>query len=363
MITWNQLATKESTELEKTKYFPLGTFWSTKWNVLENSLVATVTGRDILETMKNTPFNTSVIYYDKTLYQLFEIILQKYGLTADAYELDSALNNIVVPTAWFNRISYREALQKLVDYAPTRLFITREGKVKVVYIPKVIENTSVYTFSNSASIITREFPLAWSDIANYIEVYQKTWRLGNMETVYHDNEHIITIPASSFLTVTYTYEKSPVDNAQIDIQTDTGVVISNSEAYAWGMVVTYYNSNIDEASITEVTITGQVLTLVRSQLHIAQDDESIALDGQIKLQQPINHDFIQTAEYAQTLGALVLEIYKHTKYHAKLTTRGHVSLQLTDKVNIEGLTTDYMIIQQQLYWDGSLNSTIELKPL
>lgn len=345
------------------KWEMLGTFWTIHWNVPEDSMVAFVVARDSLELMRNTQFSTSIIYYDKSLYYLFETILRDYGLGIQDYEIDPELDDIILPIAWFNSGSHRAALQKLVDYAPVRLFITRLNKVRVLYVPNLAAAPSVYTFKDSTSIIAKEFPLAWIDSANYIEVKQKSWSLGPEQVVYANTQENLVIPTSEYVTTTYVYglDKVPVNNAAISIVAPVTVSVHTFEAYTWGAVVTYYNADIVDATVVEVSIVGKTLGLVNEITHIAKNDEAIAVDGFVKL--TIDHDFVQTSAYAQALANSTLGEYKNTKYHAKLDTRGHIALIPTDKVNIEGLTEDYMLIQQSLSWDGSLRSKIELKLL
>jgi hypothetical protein len=91
------------------EWHKLGVFWSTTWKAPFSEVNAYLTARDLLELLRNDTFTTSQLYVNYNLYQLFELVLTTYGLNSTQYYIDPLLKDIVLPYAWFERITYREA--------------------------------------------------------------------------------------------------------------------------------------------------------------------------------------------------------------------------------------------------------------
>ena len=129
---------------------------------------AHTTARDRLELLRLSDFTTSLVYENYSLYQLFQIVLDDAGLLPSDYVLDASLNSIVIPYAWFDRMSHREALQRLAQCAYIQVYCDRYGKVVVGPIdtsPQVYFN-----FDNDTNIYSKSYPITASEITNYVEV-------------------------------------------------------------------------------------------------------------------------------------------------------------------------------------------------
>ena len=336
----------------------LGTFWTTAWNVPEEALVATLTARDLLERMRSTLFYRSAVYENYTAYQLFEVILQDYGLLPQMYEIDALLQTISIPYAWWPRVSHRDALQQLASCLPVFVYVSRDNKIKVVHLQTLQGLASQYTFDKDKNVFSRQFPLAWSQIINYVEVTAKQRTVDIVENMYNDTI-VTTVPASDRITVTYVYKKCPVLNASLDITAPPEITVETFSEYAWGAIVTYYNTGLVDADISAVSISGQTLKVDSEIISTSKDDILIRDNGFEKAS--IAHDFIQTSAYADYLSALLLDMYKDSKYNAKLETRGHVSLAVGAATLLSDMPSKYVVVRQNLTWDGSLASTVETR--
>ena len=106
MATWHEVMYRQ-------EWVPLGTFWSLDWDSPDDTLEATVTARDRMELLRKSTYQTSQVLINKSLYELAEGVLQDAKLTSNEYIIDTDLQNIIIPYAWFNPVSHREALRRI----------------------------------------------------------------------------------------------------------------------------------------------------------------------------------------------------------------------------------------------------------
>ena len=128
MSSWEDIAYACAPDIE---YVPLGLFWSTEWRAPEDGVVATVTGRDRLELLRKTDFTSTRALQNTSLYDLAEIVLQDAGLSSDEYAIDEALRDIVVPWAWLEPASHREALRAIAEAGMATVYVDRDGVVRI----------------------------------------------------------------------------------------------------------------------------------------------------------------------------------------------------------------------------------------
>lgn len=336
------------------EWYSLGEFWTLDWHVPELDYYAETTGRDRLELMRQTEFTASEVYKNRSLYALAEIILQDYGLTADQYIVDPALQDIVIPYAWFDRITHREALQKVATAALARVYTDREGRVVI----RVFEPTAdpIFEFENS-NIFDKDQPLAWEDTINHVEVKSIPLQPGELEVMVQDTEGF-TVPAGSEVEQTYSFSTSPVvDVRQPEIETDGDVNIKEYTAYAWGIRIVVQNTGDSDAKVNSVVVQGRKLEQSGGKIAVARDELSIKEHGVQKL--TIENEFIQTVERAQAIANGILSVLKDPRHDLSLDARGNIALQLSDRVRAWG--EEYFIVRQELDWAGSLSAKIKAR--
>lgn len=342
----------------------MGVFWTTTWDIKKDSLVASLTARDRLELLRLTDFTTSILYVDYTLYDLFELVLLDAGLDSTEYDLDAALSGITIPYAWFEKMSHRDALQRLAGCAIIQVFCTKEGVIRV-NLNLDATPTVMVTFDDDINVYDSSYPLAVAEQVNYIEVSAQKWSVGANETLY-DSPEVLTLAAGAQVSRDYEFTNVPVVSIDTPIVTsDAGIVVIGSTQRAWGVTITYSNPTGTPLSVTHVKVTGTALKDDGQQTVVAQDAQLIRDDGKIKV--PINHDFIQTTVYAQSLADEILATYGAARYDVSLNNRGQVALRLGDKVLVndtrENLSVPYMVTRQNISWDGALSAVTEGKKL
>jgi len=341
------------------EWYPLGVFWTTSWSIPDQSVMIGLTARDRLELMRNTMFETSQVYTNYTLKQLFELVLQDYGLTTEEYYVDNSLDSIIIPYAWIDKVSHREALQRLAGCAQVSVFCDREGRVVVTSM--VPTDTVIYEFSEDVNVFNKNFPSLWLDIANYIEVISKTWGPGSSQVVLEDTE-VFTVPAGTQVTKVYEFSRVPVVNVQAPVITGgANTVVDSYQAYAWGISITFRNDGASDEQVTSVSVTGDPLEVKSKHVATAKDDQLIREDGELRVR--VEHDFIQSSSYAQQLANDLLNTYKVSRYDVVLESRGNIALDLLDKIKAPGPGSQtihqYAVIRQDIKWAGSLEATVE----
>ncbi|GGF88548.1 hypothetical protein [Paenibacillus abyssi] len=340
-------------------WYPLGTFWTTEWKAPTSGTYASTTARDRLELLKQKDFTVSTVYTDYSLYQLAEIVLQDFGIATSDYVIDPALQDVVIPYAWFERMSHRAALTKIAAAGLARLYCDRNGKIRMeVQRPT---GPAVFSFTEDETIYSADYPYAAGQTVNYIETESSPREIGAPGTVLRSIE-TITVPANGTVTKTFVFNKLPCLNVSAPVIVSSGAVtVQSFTAYAWGVDVTFANAEAVDHTITNVEATGQTLEVVGGTIAVAQDAPSIRDNG--KLAYNVANDFIQTTTRAQQISDNLIATYKDPRHDIEMDTRGHVSVQVGDKISAPafevGQTADYYIVRQNVKWNGALSATIK----
>ena len=335
-------------------WVPLGTFWSLDWDSPDDSLEATVTARDRMELLRKSTFQTSQVLQNKSLYELAEIVLQDAGLNSSEYIIDTDLQNIVVPYAWFNPISHREALRSIAEAGLAAAFQNRDGKIQIESF-LITGDEPVLEITEDDYFPPLRAPSRQDQVANEIIVDTQPLRPATTpEEVYRSNEPI-TIPASSTKTVTAFYNSPPVIEAVASLDNPpTGVSITDTTYYGWGASVKIQNTNTTNKQVTLV-IQGKPLTVQNKERAIARDEASILENGLLTYEFPAN-PLVQTLAQAQAIANTLLVSVKDPRRDIEVEWRGNPALLLGDRVTVKG--KDYHVIRQEIDWQGYLSARL-----
>jgi hypothetical protein len=345
------------------EWHQMGVYWTTEWKTPTGSLAAYATARDRLNLLEDTDFDSSDVYLNKSLAELFGIVFADAGLNADEYIIDTSLNNIIIPYAWFDKMSHREALQRLAGCALIKVYCNRTGQI--VAGPLSPTQNIMNRFLDDTNIFEKDFPLAWSSIVNYVEATTTKITVGATDTIFTTDEPI-SIPANSELTLTYNFDNVPCVNIQAPtITSDPEITIKSCATHCWGFDITLQNSAATSKNVTGIAATGQIITPQPGTTITCKNTTSINTDGKVKMS--IKHDFIQDAVYAQSLATNVLNQYSISRQDVMLNCKGDIAIQLEDKIGVETFTADqiqdYVTIRQEYKWNGYLEATTYAKKL
>jgi len=372
---WLGIDTEDTPE-----WVPLGTFWSLDWDAPDDTLEATVTARDRMELLRKGTYQDDQVQQNVSLYTLAEQVLQDAGLYSSEYSIDTALQSIIIPYAWFNPVSHREALRLIAEAALAVAYADRDGKIRITTeeatsddiegtwflqgAPFTAETTApdVYGIGPDDYFSPLRTPSKQDEVANEVIVTTQPLRPAMAaEEVYRSNEPI-TIPASSTKTITACYNQPPVIEAEADLDSPpAGVSISEVTYYGWGAEVTILNTNGTDQEAT-IVITGKPLTVQNKERAMARDDASIIDNGVLRYEFPDNA-LVQTLIQAQDIADSLLASVKDPRRDIEINWRGNPALELGDIVSI---VTDaehdrrsvYSIIRQEIKWAGALSARL-----
>ncbi len=358
-MTWNKalgtdLAFRLDAPIYKDEWVPLGTFWSLDWDSPDDTLEATVTARDRMELLRKGTYQTSQVQQNKSLYELAELVLQDAGLNSSEYIIDTDLQNIIIPYAWFNPVSHREALRRIAEAGLAAAFQNRDGKIQIESW-LITGDEPVLEITEDDYFPPLRAPSRQDQVANEIIVDTQPLRPATAaEEVYRSNEPI-TIPASTTKTITAFYNKTPVIEAAASLDSPpAGVSIVDATYYGWGAAVKVQNTNATDTQVTLV-IQGKPLSVQNKERAIARDEASILENGVLRYEFPAN-PLVQTLAQAQAIANTLLASVKEPRRDIEVDWRGNPALLLGDRVTVKG--KDYHVIRQELDWRGYLRSRL-----
>jgi Domain of unknown function (DUF2341) len=338
-------------------YEPLGVFWSQDWSTPQDGVYAEVVGFDRLEAFRDLEFYSSQIYTDYTLSQLAVVVLTYAGLVAAEYEIHADLEAITVPYAWFGRTTVRDALVEIAEACSGTVFTDRDGKV--VITPYVNETLPLYTLTQKR-YFSKDTPLAFSEIVNYVEV-RATPRTPSAEQEIFSDAETLAVPAGEMITVFCIFNTDdPCDDVQTADFTQSGadIHIETQTDYTWATELVFHNSGGTSQNVTGITIDGKILEKAGEKIAVAQDADSIRLNGKQALTTPIENSFIQTKARAQTIADGILAAYKDPRKDVVVQARGYTMSRLGERMTVQSqdgtTSTDYTITRQSILFDGGL---------
>lgn len=335
------------------EFVPLGTFWSGDWNVPEQDVYAQTTGRDRLEMLRKSTYSNSQVQVNQTLYNLSIAVLEDAGLTSDEYFVDIELQQYLVPYSYFENQSHREALRKIAEACLGQCYCDREGVVRIEGPSFLLSQfVSVDTLTRD-DYFSKDNPVKWSEVANYIEVETQPLRPDILQEVYKSNEPV-KITAGETKSITAFYNSTPCIDATVSL-TGTGTIQSTTY-YAWGANVKVYSS---AAGSFEMAINAQPLKILNKDKVVRQDADSIIDMGTIKYTFPAN-PLVQTASVAETIANNLLAYYKDPRRDVDIDWRGNTAMLLGDRITVtdKNEQNDYYVVKQELEFNGALRAKL-----
>lgn len=338
-------------EDETEEMVPLGTYWSTEWQAPENEVIATVTGRDRMELLRKSTYQTSQVLQNKTLAELAEIVLQDTGLTIGEYDIDPALQGIVVPYAWFEPVSHREALRLIAEAGMATAYADRDNKIRLE--PFASGGVEPVLEIGPDQYFRADNPTKYGEVANEVIVETQPLRpVDTAQEVYRSNEPV-TVPAGQTVTVMAHYNERPVIEAQASLNGATSTVIQSAIYYGWGAEVTLHNPGGAVEDIT-LLISGKPLKILNKERAVARDEDSIVDLGVLRYE--LTNPLVQTRQVAQQLADLILASVSHPRRDIEIDWRGNPALELGDRVASKG--GEFVAIRNQLNWAGAFSAVM-----
>lgn len=336
------------------EWVPLGVFWTLDdWDSPDDSLQAAVTARDRLELLRKGTYQSSQVLTNASLGALAELVFQDAGLTSAEYHIDAALYSIVVPYAWFQPVSHREALRLIAEAGLAVVYADREGIVRMEAFDSGGLEVAM-DFATGRDYIRTRTPVRPSQVINEVIVTTQPLRPATSpEEVYRSNQPI-SIAAGQTVAVTVHYNAPPVIETVASLESPpSGVSIVGAEYYAWGAEVAIHNAN-GAAQQVVLTVFGKPLSVMNRERAVARDEQSIIENAVLRYEFPANH-LIQVLSQAQAIADTLLASAKDPRRDIEIEWRGNPALLLGDRIRIKG--ADYMVTANDIEWAGPLRET------
>ena len=183
---------------------------------------------------------------------------------------------------------------------------------------------------------------------NKIKIKAMPVDISASEVVYTLLETLV-ISASDTETITIFFDRGPALNVLDASYTASGgsLTLDSQTNYAWGSTLVFINSHATEsASITELTITADILTVKAERYLTAQDDDLIWDYGEQEYSLEDNY-LLQDYDDAQQLADDELASWKDPNAELQIQTVGFPHLQIGDKLRVNSIkwaTDDYFQI-------------------
>lgn len=362
LLIRNRILTAEmGVELYKgyIKWYPFGTYYSSKWNVNNGDITAQVTGRDVLELLRQDEFLDTQIYTNKSMYDLFKFVLDSFPLLDLNYAIDNDLKNIIVPYAWFKPTTYRQCLARLADACLASVFVTRNNVIQVT-LPKIIRDID-YSFKDSTSIFNRKYPSAFNGSVNSIRINGQSYKQSERKKLFTTSV-TNTVLSNSRETFKIISTETPIVSLELNsIMFPSSLIVHSIKQTSWGILLDIENNTSSNVEFELKDVYGYVLQTDKKFERIYKNKTDIELNGIIEKSH--SSDLIQNSDYAQQFAEGILRELNKSPMNIEIDTIGHVYINLLDSIKIRNQDDSgdpkYHISEIETHWDGALESTIK----
>lgn len=336
------------------EWYKLGIYWSYKWDVPVNSLVAKVIGFDTLGLLDTTDFTHHYVQVDKSLGELIEYVLSdaKQSLYFINWKIDPALYGVRIPYAWFANGSHTAALRKISQSYPMHIYCDRDGTICAA--PQKLKLDYYYdTWSDNTNVISKEYSSLYTTLPNIVTVNVHIPQVIENDSLVQDN---LAFSVTATPTRTLNFSKPYISGISVDIDKDD-TVSYEYKAYSWGIVFTFTGTGM----VRSISCTGDSVDISNTSLLTRRNEESVRADGAVT--RDVTADFIQTSELATLILDRIFNLSANDKYDATVTYRGDIALSINDPIRLlDGIAPDnrYNIRRHQLSWNGALHGTADL---
>lgn len=335
------------------EWHQLGVFWSYSWDVPTEGLTASVVGFDTIGLLDTTSFTEHTTLVNKSLAYLIKYVLDDakklFGFLE--YDIDPALEEVIIPYAWFESDSHTAALRRISACYPMHIYCDRKGRICAK--PQKLQLDYYYdVWADNTNVVNKTYSSLHTTLPNIINVTVSAPTIVADDKLVEDK---LAFNIAQMPTRTLVFSKPYVDGISISIDKDASVTYAYA-VYSWGIVFTFSGSG----NVRNIVCTGNALEFNESTI-VHKDDASIRLNGSIT--RDISADFIQTSDLASTLINRLIGLSKYDKYDATVTYRGDISLTINDPILLlDGIAPDnrYNIKRHELSWNGSLTGSADL---
>lgn len=347
-----------------TELIPFGTFYSMNWNAPLGGPNATVRGQDRMKKLRDKNYETGTVAQNQTVDQLIATACQAAGLGVNEYIANPT--SVSIPYAWPNPTeSYFKYLTDLAAAAGGVVYFDENNRLIFQDVLFLHNNsvTPVMTLTDSNAIITLSDEWNEGEIKNKISVQVNPLKLQSSGTIWNlQTGTTLTVPAGGTLNVTVNFSGPALSTAVGTLTASPATVsVSSYTPYAASALIVLSNSGGAPATVSVLTITGQLLVADGSTIVIAEDTALEKQDDTRVLS--INNRFIQNTSAANAIAANLLTLHKNPPAKVHVEGIALPQLELGDCVAINstkaGINGNFWLIRHDFAYNGGFKSNMD----
>lgn len=339
-------------------WIPYGTYYTTAdWKVDEVARTLSLRALDTLELLRLSDYVEPRIFRNATLYDLVKGILDDYDMMKIEYDIDTALQEIILPYAWFPKMSHRAALTRLATLSAINIFMGRDNKIYVKACTSF--NILDYIYRRDTSIIDIKHPNKLNASTNTVRANVYYYQIEPAKEIYQAWEKLV-IPKGETIRLQVVYEQIPAEAVSLGGISNSDLVYTLTASNDSAEIVFTNPTNAD-ITIENWHLTGDVLTKKTTSRVEAVDNASKILLGEIAVELPDN-ELRQGTTNTQVFCEQVRRMVAASNMNVELETRGNVLNGLNDRVYLEEISAEqaYKIQRLQTRYDGSYSVSAAL---
>lgn len=351
------------------EYLPVGTFWSNEWTINDNSVDISTDGRDRLGVLRDHIYDGSVLWENEALSDIADDVLTyakaNIPMPDLQWDIDISLDSIIIPYAYFDKISYFEVLEIISKACIGQCYMSKEDVLILTSFTSNEILTSYDTVLTKDDYFNIKIDNKYLEIKNKVYVNYSEYSLAVSAEIYR-SENPISIAASETLDPITIEYSDPIKGGLGSIVEQTGgvsVSIIAEEYFSWGAIISCQNS-VASSGTFKIAITGQTLSLTDTFTVSTQDDDSIEINNLSEYKLPNNY-LIQDESTATTIAEALLATYSNPRSMIEIDYRGNPAIELADivratvyKRDIYNILKDYIIYKSSLSFDGTLKGML-----
>lgn len=363
------------TRNSQTEYVRIGTFWTDDWTAKDTDYTVKVTAQDRLIFFKNTKFlgelKQNISLYDLAVYVLE---LSKQQIMSDLeYSIDTELQNIVIPVAYFDDMSYFEVLRNICEASCGTCYMSKNDVLIIESYKKNYGGSSLLTITRD-NIFSKDQPINRDDLRNVIDI-----EINELTLKTEDGSTTVPLYTMETETAPYTldanktdlvieleYKDHPAYDQHLtfeNIVNCSPFVNLKTIYYSWGCKL--FIDNLAGTSGTfKIKITGKVYknTVVDKYTLPTEDD----VTGQNLIKEygrkvlTYKNPLMQSGGSYETIAQALYNSYSISRRDLTLSWRGDPSIELGDIITVNDYgsnTVDYVVYKNKWDYDGGLKCT------
>lgn len=327
----------------------------------EKAKIASFHCIDFLSSLYNRPLDESALFLGYRTDEVLEEIMAMVGISVSQYEFDIGFN--IIPFVYFKKgDKVGNVVQKLMQAEMGRLYMDETGMIRFKNRQNY-SDTITYNFATN-NILNAE-KASPDSVINVVEVFSKVREVQENQKVW-EMQAPVSVPPGQTADIWAEFS-DPVSTADdpdyivgaltsyfaVNTQPDgsgsavpTDVVLDSSSLFSTSMRMTFENTGIGNAYITDLVIFGTPAKIVKEIYVKEQDDTSVGKYEEHVL--TIENDYIQNESDATSLALkLLIDYAEPSAVIDRLEVKGSPAIQIGDLVecNLNGVIDTYNIIK------------------